>query len=316
MKSLMKKASIVDLVWQGLVLVGMLFLPLLIPEDWVHLVVQILIMALFAYGVNLLLGYTGLIPFGEAAFFGLGSYTCALIILKTSLPFSAAIVASPVVAALVGVGIGWFCVRRSDIFFAMLTLAFGEMIFTIIFKWYGFTGGDDGLVEIPIPLWLASINQFYYFVVAIFVSFLIVMWLIVNSPFGKTLQAIRENPERVEFIGVNVKKYKLIAFTIAAFFSGLSGALFCCFNHNVFPAYAGWAKGAEPILMCVIGGMYNFLGPLVGAVIMITLEKVIISYTEYWPIFVGTILLLFVLFFRGGAVAFFQSILQRKGQWG
>ncbi len=298
----------------GVILAALLVLPVIIPLDWVHLVVQVMIMGLFALSVNLLLGYTGMIPFGEAAFFGVGAYTGALIIMKTPLPFAVAIIASPIVAALLGVVIGWFCVRLTDIYFAMLTLAFGEMVFAIIFKWYSFTGGDDGLVEIPIPALLSSIQHYYYFVLVFFVLSLIIFWLIVNAPFGKTLQAIRENPERVEFIGVNVRQYKLIAFVIAAFFSGLSGALFCFFNHNVFPVYAGWAKGAEPIFMCVMGGMSNLLGPIAGALIFIVLEKVIIGYTEYWPLLMGVILVLFVLYIRGGAFTFLRKLIQPEGR--
>jgi branched-chain amino acid transport system permease protein len=311
-KGLGKAMGIPNMKGGILSLAVILILPLVIPADWVHLAVQVLIMALFASAVNLLLGYTGLIPFGEAAFFGVGAYTCALIILKTSLPFPIAIIASPIVATVLGIGIGWFCVRLTDIYFAMLTLAFGEMVFAVIFKWYSFTGGDDGLVEIPIPALFASTKYYYYFVLAIFLSSLLVLRLIVNSPFGKTLQALRENPERVEFIGVNVKQYKLIAFAIAAFFVGLAGALYCCFNHNVFPSYAGWALGAEPILMCVIGGMNIFLGPTVGAVIMIVLEKIILSRTEYWPICIGVILLIFLRYFRTGAFAFFYNVFKRQ----
>ena len=291
---------------------GALILPFMIPLDWVHILIQIWIMALFASSLNLLLGYTGLIPFGQAAFFGVGAYTCALIILKTSLPFFVAILASPFMAALFGFVIGWFCVRLTDIYFAMLTLAFGEMVFAIIFKWYSFTGGDDGLVQIPIPELFASMNNYYYFVLAIFLGCLYMLRLLVHAPFGKTLQAIRENPERVEFLGVNVKRYKLIVFTIAAFFSGLSGALFCCFNHNVFPGYAGWAMGAEPLLMCVIGGIYNFLGPLFGAIIFTVLEKIIVTRTEYWPFFMGAIIIVIVIYFRGGTFPFIQKTLQQK----
>lgn len=308
--------SISGLAWicGGVIFAALLVLPAVIPLDWVHVSVQIMIMSIFALSVNLLLGYTGMIPFGEAAFFGVGAYTSALIILKTPLPFAVAIIASPVLAALLSVIIGWFCVRRRDIYFALLSFAFGEIVFAIIFKWYSFTGGDDGLVHIPVPVLLASITHYYYFVLVFFILGLIIFWLIVNAPFGKTLQAIRENPERVEFIGVNVRRYKLIAFVIAAFFSGLSGALFCVFNHNVFPVYAGWTKGAEPLFMCVIGGMTNLLGPVAGAVIFIVLEKVTVSLTQYWPFVMGVTLLSFLLYMRGGVLTFIHKLIQPEGR--
>lgn len=271
-------------------------------------------MGLWAFSLNLLLGYTGMVCFGGAAYFGVGAYTGAVIVLKTTLPFPIAMIAAPVVAALFGVIIGWFCVRLSDIFFAMLTLAFAELIYAILFKWYSFTHGDEGLVEIPVPPLLQSVYSYYYFVLIIVVLCVALFWLIVNSPFGKTLQGIRENPERAEFIGVNVRKYKLIVFVISAFFAGLSGVLFGFFNHNVFPDYAGWMKGAEPLIMIILGGVYTFMGPMVGAAMFLVIEKIILSQTEYWPISMGIILTCCVLFLRGGSLGFLQSKLSKGSQ--
>jgi branched-chain amino acid transport system permease protein len=268
-------------------------------------------MGLFASSLNLLLGYTGLVCFGGAAYFGVGAYTAALILLKTNLPFPIALIAAPLFAAFFGLVIGWFCVRLTDIYFAMLTLAFGQLVFAIIFKWYDFTGGDDGLTEIPIPAFILSIHGCYYFVLTVSIISLILLWFIVNSPFGKTLQAIRENAERVEFIGVNVKRYKLIAFVIFSFFAGLSGALFCFFNHNVFPVYAGWMKGTEPLIMILLGGLYSFLGPYVGAIIFLVMEKLILAHTEYWPLCMGILLTFCVFFLRGGMLGLIASKLNR-----
>lgn len=314
LRNLFEAAKSERWIWGVVILVALLLLPVVTPMDWVHLSVRILIMGLFASSLNLLLGYTGMVCFGGAAFFGVGAYAGALIVLKAQLPFPVAIIAAPFVAALCGVIIGWFCVRLSDIFFAMLTLAFGELVFAIIFKWYSFTGGDDGLVEIPVPSLLQSVSSYYYFVLIIIIVCLAAFWLIVNSPFGKTLQAIRENAERVEFIGVNVRRYKLMAFVIFSFFAGLSGALFGFFNHNVFPVYAGWMKGAEPLIMILLGGMYSFLGPTVGSAIFLVMEKIILAQTEYWPICMGIILTFCVLFLRGGAVGFLQSKLRKGSQ--
>lgn len=299
--------------WAGVasIVVVTLLLPVVFPLDWVHLFVKILIMGLFALSLNLLLGYTGMVCFGAAAFFGVGAYTGALIALKTSIPFLIAVLAAPFVAAIFGIIIGWFCVRLTDIFFAMLTLAFGELVFSIIFKWYSFTGGDNGLIEIPLPPVLQNVHGYYYFVLFIVIICTAAFWLIINSPFGKTLQAIRDNAERVEFIGVDVKRYKLISFVIFSFFAGLSGALFAFFNHNVFPVYAGWVKGAEPLLMIILGGTYHFLGPLVGSAIFLMVEKIILARTEYWPIFMGTILVCCVLFLRGGVLGFVQNKIKK-----
>jgi branched-chain amino acid transport system permease protein len=299
-----------------LMIVAVLFLvvsPLYLPLDWVHLFIEIMIMALFATSLNLVIGYTGEVVFGQAAFFGAGAYATALIIMKTNLPFIAAIIAAPVLAAVLAVIFGWFCVRLTSIYFSILTFAFGELVFSIIFKWYSFTGGDDGIVDIPLPQALKSVYHYYYFVLILVCVSILILWLIVNSPFGKTLQAIRENPNRVEFIGANVRFYKLVSFCIGAFFSGIAGGLFCCFNQSVFPVYASWMKGLEPIIMCVFGGMYTFLGPTVGAILIICLEKIILAHTEYWPIFMGSILLCCVIFFKGGILGFVSvNVLRRR----
>jgi branched-chain amino acid transport system permease protein len=293
-------------IYWGICLISLVILPYILPADWIHTSVEIIIMAIFATSLNLLLGYTGLIPFGQAAYFGAGAYTYAILALRTPLPFVVVFISSGIVAALLALIFGWFCVRLTQIYFAMLTLAFSELIFSIIFKWYSFTGGDNGLIGIPVPALLFDVRVYYLFCLFIFICFLVIFRVLLNSPFGVALQAIRENSLRAEAIGIKIKRHKLIAFIIAAFFSGLAGALMCCFNQSAFPIYAGWVKGAEPFLMSIVGGMYNFMGPTVGAVFMVVLEKIVITRTEYWPICMGFVLLVCVLFFREGAIEFFK----------
>ena len=318
MREVLRGITNVQLAWWALALVGLLVLPYILPADWVHTSVQIIIMAIFASSLNLLIGYTGLLSFGQAAYFGTGAYTCALIALKTSLPFPIAFIASPIVAALIGGVFGWFCIRLTQIYFAMLTLAFSEMLFAIIFKWYSFTNGDNGLVGIPIPSLLQNVRVYYLFCLLVFIIVLLTLRILVNSPFGMGLQAIRENQERAESIGIKLKRYKLIAFMIAAFYSGLAGALLCGFNQSVFPRYAGWVKGAEPLMMIIVGGVYQFMGPTVGSVFMVILEKIIITRTEYWPICMGVVLIISVLFFQEGVLEFIKQriLIVHKGKNG
>ena len=287
-------------VWKGslLVFVVVLFilLPIISTESRVIMVTEILVWSLFALSINFLLGYAGMIPFGHAAFYGVGAYSCAMLLKKAGLPFALAIITSPFIAAILGLIIGFFCVRLAGLKFAMLSLAFGQIVWAIIFKWYSFTGGDDGIIDIPLPTFLYDSANCYYLILIVFFIAVFILWRIVNSPFGWTLESIRENTPRVYFIGTNARHYQTIAFVISSFFAGLAGALLVLVTHNVFPEYAFWAKGGEGIIMVVLGGMFNFFGPVIGAFVLLFLQTFILSKTEYWPFFLGVILLIIMLF--------------------
>lgn len=315
MKSFVERVSALRLMWLAIVLAIFVILPFCIGTGWVSLLTDMLILAVAACGLNLIMGYAGMISFGPAGLYAVGAYTTALLIMRAGVPFGLALIAGPMMAAIVSVFVGWFCVRRTAVYFALLTLAFSQLIHAIIFKWYSFTGGDNGIVGIPVPSSLVPINNYYYFTLAIAVVCVLALWMIGNSPLGKALQCIRENPERTEFIGINVRRYQLIAFTIQGFFLGIAGSLVCGFNHNVFPAYANWDKGADIIITCLLGGMYNFFGPVVGSIVYILLNKVIASFTEYWLLVMGLIVILLVLFLRGGILGFisekFSAITER-----
>lgn len=293
--------------WLAIALAIFAVLPFCLSTGWVSVVSEMLILALAASSLNLLMGYTGLVSFGPAGLYAVGAYTTALLIVRGSVPFGLALIAGPIMTAMVSVIVGWFCVRRTAIYFALLTLAFSQLIHTIIFKWYSFTGGDDGIVGIPMPSFLFSINNYYYFTLACTVMCLVALWMIINSPFGKALQVIRENPGRAEFIGINVRRYQLIAFVIQGFFLGAAGSLFCGFSHCVFPTYAHWTKAIDIIIACLLGGMYNFLGPVAGSTVYILLNKAITNFTEYWPLTLGIVVVLLVLFLRGGIVGFISE---------
>jgi branched-chain amino acid transport system permease protein len=296
---------------QNLALLILIFLLALLPltesRFYIFLGTDILIMGLFAVSLNLLLGYTGLVSFGQAAYFGIGAYTCALLMKKASISFPIAFVAAGVAGALGALVIGFFCIRLTKIYFSMLTLAFSQIVWAIVFKWNSLTGGDTGFIGINFPQFLDSSTRFYYFTLGIAVASLFLMRKVVDSPFGRILTTIRENPERTEFIGINVKLFQLIAFMISGAFAAISGALFGIFNHSLFPDLLYWPQSAEVLIMCLLGGMYSFFGPLVGAGIILYLRMFVTSYTQYWPLIMGTILALLLFFFPGGVVGFLKT---------
>ncbi|MBW1705271.1 MAG: branched-chain amino acid ABC transporter permease [Deltaproteobacteria bacterium] len=296
--------------WLVIALALMSAMPAFVGMSWVSLFCEILILAVAASALNLLIGYTGMISFGPAGLYAVGAYTTAVLIVIADMPFGLAMIAGPLVAAVVSLIIGWFCVRRTAVYFALLTLAFSQLIHTIIFKWYGLTGGDDGMVDIVVPGFLSSMDSYYYFALVCTALCLLAMYIIVNSAFGKALLVIRENPGRAEFIGINVRRYQLMAFIMQGFFLGFAGSLQCGFLCNVFPPIANWTKSIEIIISCLLGGMYHFLGPFVGAAVYMLLEKVVMGFTESWSLVLGLVVIFLVLFFRGGIAGFVSDKMQ------
>ncbi|MBO8142478.1 MAG: branched-chain amino acid ABC transporter permease [Firmicutes bacterium] len=283
-------------------------LPLGLGEFHVHLLTEILILALFAAAFNLLFGYTGLLSFGQAAYFAVGAYTSALWLKGPwpSLPLALAVGA--LLAAAVALVVGYLCVRRDEIYFAMVTLAFGQLIFVVIWRWREVTGGSDGIGGIPRPplhlglaeVALAPTLHFYYFALAVVAAALYVLWRITRSPLGLTLQAVRDNARRVDYLGVPMGRYRLAAFTVSGLFCGLAGALFAPYQGTITPDLSDWMRSAEAVMMTLLGGPQVFGGPVLGAALMTLLKDFVASETEYWPLLVGTAVVLLVLFLPGG----------------
>jgi len=299
--------------WLGLIFIAMLFLPLIIGEFWVHVAIEILILGLFAVSFNMIFGYMGQLSFGHAAYFGVGAYATGLLLVKTSVPLPVALAVSMVTAGLFALVIGYFCVRMTGIYFAILTMAFGQMLYYIIFQWYSFTGGDDGLQGIVPPEWLMSAWAYYYFTLFIVSAALIVMWFISESPFGYTMRSIRENADRTRFIGINVRKYMLINFVVAGMFAGLAGGLLGPFNRSIAPDLCNWHQSGVPVFMTVIGGPLGFLGPMIGSVIYTFLFAFVTGFTEYWPLTIGLVIVFVVLFMPGGVLGLAQSKFKASG---
>lgn len=275
-------------------------LPMIVKEFWVHIFSEILIHALFALSFNLIFGYMGQLSFGHAAYYGIGAYTTGILMTKADMPLLLCMPFSMIVAGLSALFLGFFCVRLKGIYFAILTMAFGQLVYYIIFQWYSFTGGDNGLQGINPPEILSKANNYYYFVLLVFILASYLLYRIGESPFGYTLRAIRDNAERTEFVGINVQKYMHINFIIAAMFAGLAGSLWGPFTRSVAPDLCNWQHSGIPVFMTVLGGPFNFFGPVVGSIIYTFLMALVTGYTEYWPLVSGLVIIFVVLLFPSG----------------
>lgn len=284
---------------------------------WTNIGIDVMTVALFALSFNLLFGYTGLLSFGHAAFFGTAAYTVAVTLTKP-LPwvpqfgsFIPALLAGMVMAALAAAIIGAFCVQRSDIFFAMLTLAFNMLLYEISIQWDALTGGVNGttLTGPTVDLLVVKFNvlsktPYYYLVFACLAISTYVLYRVVNSPYGELLTAIRENPERAEFVGMPVKWYQWSAFIISGAFAGLAGGLASVQSFVVSPTTLHWSHSAVPVLSTLLGGPTVFMGPIVGGVIYVGLEVLFTQFTQYWQFGVGLVLIPIVLFIPGGLLGY------------
>jgi branched-chain amino acid transport system permease protein len=289
------------------VLLIAIILPHLLPRYYVHLMNLFLIGSLFALSFNILLGNTGLLSFGHGAYFGLGAYGVALLMQKAGIHYFLAIPLSLLITGAIAAVIGFFCSRVVAMSFAILTLAFGELLFTIASKWYTFTGGDDGIQSVFPPAIIASSARFYYFALIIVVLASLAIWRILHSPFGYTLQCIRDNRQRIESIGINVRRYQWMAFIISGIFAGLAGSLFVTLNWTVAPTDIGWVKGGEPLVMTIVGGQYVFGGPIIGAAILTFFQFFVGQLTLYWALVIGIVLALVVRFLPGGVGGYIQE---------
>jgi branched-chain amino acid transport system permease protein len=282
-------------------------LPFIISKYHVQLLTFILINALFAQSFNLMFGYGGKLSFGHAAFFGVGAYTVGIMLVKASAPFWLSMVTGVAISALMALVIGYFCIRRMGYYFAILTTAFGQLLFVIVDKWGSLTGGYDGLQGIYPPSLIGSIQTYYFYVLIMVTVSLGIIYGVVASPFGYTLRAIRDNATRTEFNGVNIKKLQLVAFTLSGTFGGLSGCLFAPFNCSLAPALLDWTKSADPIIMTIIGGQSTFYGPILGAAVFAILQSILLDFTVYWPFVIGSLLVIIILFLPSGLTGVFSK---------
>ncbi|MGC1409865.1 MAG: branched-chain amino acid ABC transporter permease [Acetobacteraceae bacterium] len=302
-------------IW-AILLTAPLWLPLL--GGYTALAGRVLVLGLAAMGFNILLGFTGVMSFGHAAYFGLGAYGAGLTLKFLAASTPLAILLGTLLGGLAGTLFGLLIVRRRGVYFAMVTVAFGQVAFYIAYSWNDLTGGYDGLrgfVRAPIHLGPAVIDitsnpsAFYYFLLFVFAIAVGLMAFILRSPFGRTLVAIRENERRARFLGIPIERHIWLSFSISCFFTALAGALYALLNNFADPMALHYSLSGEIVIMTVMGGMRAFWGPLLGAAVFVVLQDYISSMTVNWMSFIGLIFVLVVLFFPRGLL----GMLQRRG---
>lgn len=305
-----RQLMVLAAIWVVLLLAPYWMVPL---GGYTALGTRVLVLGLAAMSVNFLLGFTGVLSFGHAAYFGLGAYGAGLSLkfLAASTPLSLA--SGMLLGGIIGALLGAIIVRRRGVYFAMVTIAFGQVFYYIAFQWSSLTGGDDGLrgfTRQPLHLGLMDIdilsnaNAFYYFVLLCFALAAAVMGYILRSPFGRTMIAIRENERRARFLGIPVERHIWIAFTMSCFFMGFAGALYALVNNFADPRGLHYSQSGDFVMMAVMGGMRSFWGPLLGAAVFVVIQDYISSVTVNWMSFVGMLFVAVVLLFPRGILGF------------
>ena len=292
--------------------------PFIVPYK--ALATQIIIWGLFALGYNLCLGYTGMLSFGHAAYFGVGAYALGIVLIRLWENVWFGLLSALLAGGLTAVILGYLCIKRRGIYFAMLTLAFAQLLFFVGFQWVDLTGGDNGLRNIPpVPLVLPGLSidiysplRFYFFVLFFVVLALLALNRILQSPFGHVLQAVRENDRRARSCGYETSNVRWLAFTISGTISGLAGGLYALYLHFVGIDTLYWTTSGQVVMMTLLGGMGSFIGPFIGAGIFLFLEDVLSALTRNWMIFLGTIFILCVLFFPEGIWGTIKELTTRK----
>ena len=288
-----------------MLLVALYLLPQFMPRFYIYLGALIFTMILLATSLNMVLGFGGMYQFHHAVFYGFGAYALALTATKSGLPLWAGYVIAPLCSALLGLIMGLITVRLTKLYFGMLQISLGSLVWALVYRWYSFTGGDDGIHGVPVPDLIGSSTGAYYFNLSVTAACLVLMYMIVNSPFGRVFQGIRDNPERCSAVGINVKRQQLIGLVIASFFAGIAGTLFVTVEGSVFPDLMFWTLSLEILIMCLLGGWFIFMGPALGAAIIIILRTFVGIYTEYWTMILGIVLMLLIFFLPEGALGLF-----------
>ena len=300
--------------WTGAaVLAGMLLLPVLTAQSpyATVLAIDLLTAALFAASLHFIMGPAGMHSFGHAAYFGLGAYGAALLVLRFGLPMELSLLAAPLVAAAGALVFGWFCVRLSGVYLAMLTLAFAQIVWSICYQWDQFTGGSNGLTGVwPAP-WLADKRAYYYLTLILVAGGVLLLRRALFSPFGYALRAGRDSPLRADAIGIDVKRLQWAGFVVASVFAGLAGALFAFSKGSISPDSMSVGKSVDGLVMVLLGGLQTLAGPVVGAVTFTWLQDSVARSTDYWRALLGGIVLLLVLAFPQGIAGFARQLFRR-----
>ncbi|MSO67946.1 MAG: branched-chain amino acid ABC transporter permease [Pseudolabrys sp.] len=306
------------------VLLLLALLPPFIGVYQTQLLTYGLIAAIAALGFNLLLGYTGLLSFGHSAFFGIGAYTVAFLARDAGIhSMELYILLGLPISALLSALFGYISVRHTRIFFGILTLALSQVLYSLAYKLFWVTGGSDGL-RVPRPTLLAGlvsfsgpgsflrfVNSYYYYVLAVFAVCVVVMWVIVHSPFGKALQAIRDNEVRAAFLGLRISRFRWVAFLISGTFTSLAGILWVPLNGLTTPEILYWPFSGEIVFTALLGGFRNFSGPIVGGIVFTYLKTYAVATTEYWQLLLGVVLVMLILVLPTGIVGAVSRLADR-----
>ena len=276
------------------------------------LAIDLLTAALFAASLPFIMGPAGMHSFGHAAYFGLGAYGAALGVRALGLPMEASLLLAPLVAALGALVFGWFCVRLSGVYLAMLTLAFAQIVWSVVFQWDDFTGGSNGLTGVWPAAWLADKQAYYYLTLALVVGGALLIRRALFAPFGFALRAGRDSPLRADAIGIDVKRIQWVAFVIAAVFAGLAGALYAFSKGSISPDTVAVGRSVDGLVMVLLGGLQTLAGPVVGAVTFTWLQDAVARNTDYWRALLGGIILLLVLVFPMGIAGFVGQLFDRR----
>lgn len=275
-------------------------LPLFAGEYTLVLATDMLVFALFAASLHFLMGPGGMASFGHAAYFGLGAYAAAILLLRFGLPMELSLAAAPLAAALGAAAFGWFCVRLSGVYLAMLTLAFAQIAWSLAFQWDEVTGGSNGLIGVWPSQWFASKTAYYYLALALCLPAILLLWKVIYSPFGYAVRASRDSPLRAEAIGIDVRAQQWAAFVVAGLFAGLAGALFAFSKGSISPEMLSVPRSVDALVMVLLGGLHTLTGPLWGATVFTWLADFASRAVEYWRAAIGVVILLLVLAFPQG----------------
>lgn len=299
-------------IWWIVALVVLCLVPLVLPRFYVYLLSIILLYGLLAMSNNFPLGFGGIYQLHHAVFYGIGAYGTALVITKSGLSPWLAFLIGPLVAAALSLIMGLICIRLSKLYFGMLQISLGSLVWAVVYRWYSFTGGDDGIHGISVPDIISSYQGAYYFTLIVTGVSLYILYRILKSPYGSALQGIRDNPVRSAMIGVNVKRHQLLALIIAGFFAGVAGTLFVVVDNTVFPDMMFWTLSMEVVIMCLLGGWLTFMGPMLGAAMIVLIRTFVSTYTVYWALVLGIIFMLVIFFLPNGVLGWIVGLFKGK----
>jgi len=290
----------------GLCMAVLAAVPLAGGEYTLVLLTDIFVFALFAVSLHFMMGPGGLVSFGHAAYFGLGAYGAALLLLRWHAPMEAALVLGPLLALAGALVFGWFCVRLSGVYLAMLTLAFVQIAWSIAFQWDTVTGGSNGLIGVWPAAWLASKTAYYYLALAICAVGIALLWRALDAPFGYTLRAARDSPLRADAIGIDVRRTQWIAFAVAGTFAGIAGAVYAFSKGSISPESLSVPRSVDALVMVLLGGVQTLTGPAWGAALFTLLEDSLSREFSYWRAAIGAVILLLVLAFPRGIAGYLK----------